>query len=96
MVLGGIVGAVLAALIVGLGSRAPVAEGWATHVRTVSRAVPLPVWIGAPVALVILISLLLGAGGAGAASVLVVLLVSMVVLLALAGAWSWTRLRGLR
>ncbi len=96
MILGGIVGAVLAAAVIALGARLPVQERLATRVRALFRAWPLPAWVGASVGLVLLISLPTGAGGKGAASVLVFLLVSMVVLLALAGAWSRARLGGSR
>ncbi|MHB1527146.1 MAG: hypothetical protein ACYDEA_03210 [Candidatus Dormibacteria bacterium] len=96
MILGGIVGVLLAAAVIALGARVPVQERSATRVRAWFRAWPLPAWVGASVALALLISLPAGAGGASAGSVLVLLLVSMVVLLALAGAWSRARLRGLR
>lgn len=93
MIVGGIVGVVLAALVVALGSRAPAGEARVTQLRAASRAVPLAVWLGAPLAVVILVASLLGTGAAGAGSLLVVVVVSLVLLLALAGAWSWARLR---
>lgn len=81
------------ALVVALGSRAPAGEARVSRLRAASRRVPLAVWLGAPLAVVILVSSLLGASAVGAGSLLVVVVVSLVLLLALAGGWSWARLR---
>ncbi|MHB1854965.1 MAG: hypothetical protein ACYCS2_07905 [Acidimicrobiales bacterium] len=93
MILGGIVGIVVAALVVVLAPRVPAADARFTQLRVASQAVPLAVWLGVPLAVVILVASLLGSGAAGAGSILLVVVVTLVLLLALAGAWSWARLR---
>jgi len=93
MILGGIVGAVVALLVIALGVRAPVPARGVAELRAASRTLALPAWVGLPLAAMILIGLLLGAGAAGAGGLLLLLVVSLVVLLALAGAWSWFCLR---
>ncbi len=91
--LAAVVGVIAAALVVGLGARAPVPSvfgqaGSSGAVRRGSLLGPT-----ATVSFILLAGTLLGAGATGAGVMLVLLVVAVLVCMGLASIWSWLRLR---
>ncbi|MHB1501865.1 MAG: hypothetical protein ACYCYK_11990 [Candidatus Dormibacteria bacterium] len=91
--LSAVVGAIAAALVVGLGARAPVPAvfGRAGSSWAVRRGSLLGATV--TVSLVLLAGTLLGAGATGAGGMLVLLVAAVLGCMGLAAIWSWLRLR---